>query len=88
MNLEEIRKKIDSIDESILKLLAERLNLSRDIGWYKKENNLQIRDEKRESELVKDRYEKFRELGFDDEKFVKELFNLMMEKSRQVQFLK
>ena len=85
MNLEKTRKKIDLLDHQLVKLIAARSELGLELGNYKKENNLPIQDRKRELEIIADRIAKFKELGIDDEKFVKELFELIMKKSREMQ---
>ena len=43
------------------------------------------KDDRKKKELIKDRAGKFKELGFDDEQFVQELFELIMKKTREVQ---
>lgn len=85
MSLPEYRKKIDALDEQLLELLAQRLGICKEIAEYKRKNNLPVQHKKREHELIKSRIEKLKELGFDDEEFVQELFELIMKKSREVQ---
>ncbi len=46
--IEKLRKRIDSIDREILKLLNERAKIARRIGNIKKENNLEIHVPERE----------------------------------------
>lgn len=41
-NLDDLRRKIDSIDDELLELLAKRMKVSRDIGRYKKEHKLPV----------------------------------------------
>lgn len=50
--LKELRKQINEIDDEILSLYLKRMNISKQIGQYKKENNLPIYDQKREEELI------------------------------------
>ena len=50
--MKEIREKINSIDEAILKLLAERRQLSVEIIKFKTEEKLSIRDLAREDEVI------------------------------------
>ena len=85
MVLSSLRKKIDEADLQLLELLAQRLKISREIAEYKRQNNLPIQDRKRELEVITERIEKFKQLGFDDEIFVTKLFELIMRKSREVQ---
>ena len=44
MKLEEYREKIDAVDEKLVALFAERMELSRAIAEYKKENGLPVLD--------------------------------------------
>lgn len=83
--LKTTRKEIDEIDTKILALLVQRLELCKKLGEYKRNNNLPIQNKEREKQVLKQRTQKFKELGFDDEKFVQELFELIMKKSRKVQ---
>lgn len=50
--LKELRKQINEIDDEILSLYLKRMNISKQIGQYKKEHNLPIYDQKREEELI------------------------------------
>ncbi len=46
-----LRKKIDTTDKQILKLLAERVEIARTIGVTKKANKLPVHDHARENEV-------------------------------------
>ena len=50
-NLDEARIKINEIDKELIDLFKRRMELSKEIGLYKFENNLPILDEKREELL-------------------------------------
>ena len=50
MSLEEMRGKIDRIDEELVRLFTERMDVSQDIADYKRSHNLPILDRKRERE--------------------------------------
>ena len=50
MKLEDYRGRIDTVDEKLIALFTERMELSRDIAEYKKENGLPVRDASREEE--------------------------------------
>ena len=52
MKLEEYREKIDAVDEKLVALFAERMELSRSIAEYKKENGLPVLDASREKERL------------------------------------
>lgn len=52
MKLEDYREKIDAVDEKLVALFAERMELSRAIAEYKKENGLPVLDASREKEKL------------------------------------
>lgn len=58
-----LRKKIDKIDEQILKLLKKRVDVVEKIGKYKKNNNIPIKDVKREKEVIEVLVKKAKEYG-------------------------
>ena len=52
MDLKELREKIDSVDEQLVKLFSDRMKIVGEIAEYKKENGLPIYDGKRELEKL------------------------------------
>ncbi|EHP86456.1 chorismate mutase [Methanotorris formicicus] len=82
--LEAIRKRIDEIDEELIKLMAKRTNFARDIAMLKKSLNLPINDSEREKEV----YEKTRKLcnkyKFDEEIGVK-IIKILIEHNKDIQ---
>jgi chorismate mutase len=50
--LDQLRKDIDIIDEELVHVLASRMNVAREIGQYKKENNLTILQADRWKEVL------------------------------------
>ena len=48
-----LRKKVDEIDEQILRFLKERVEVSKSIGKLKREHSLPLRDSERENEKYK-----------------------------------
>jgi monofunctional chorismate mutase len=52
-NLDEARIKINEIDKQLIDLFKKRMELSKEIGLYKFDNNLPILDEAREELLKK-----------------------------------
>ena len=58
MNLDELRKKIDNIDEQLIKLFEERMNVVSEIAEYKQANNLPTLDSRRETEKLRSLSEK------------------------------
>ena len=81
MKLDALRKEIEAIDKEMLELFIKRMDISYQIGSYKKEHHLPIFDEKREKTLL----EKQRDL-LDNEvlwplykEFLKEVMRLSKE---------
>jgi len=75
--LQEIRRRIDEIDDTIVNLLAERLKQSKDIVALKRKLKVGIRDEKRERAII----DRVRALARDrgiDAAFVESIMRLIM----------
>ena len=53
MTVEELRKRIDEIDRDLVKLVAERAGLAREIGFMKTENNKPIYSPERERVVLR-----------------------------------
>ena len=83
-NIHQLRAKIDVIDESLLHLLASRMDISRQIGRYKKENNIAILQTNRWDSLLEKVIQRGAEQGLS-EKFVTTVFNAIHDASVQVQ---
>lgn len=82
--LEEKRQKIEEIDKKIIRLLGERLDLVKEIGRIKKDNNLEIEDLKRE-EKIKEEYKKIaKDLNLEPEELW-QVFEKIIEWSKKVQ---
>jgi chorismate mutase/prephenate dehydratase len=50
--LKDYRAQLDKIDEQLVKLFHERLQITGNIGRFKKEHDLPVLDEKREEEKL------------------------------------
>lgn len=81
MKIEEHRKRIDAIDEEILKLIEERVSEARRIGDEKKRLGKSIKDPAREEEVIA-HVTKSTKLEAD---FTKKLFELIVEYCRNEQ---
>src|SRR4030042_3940302 len=53
MNIDDLRKKIDAIDARIVELIAERQDISKEIGSGKKKTSRLIEDRERELKVLK-----------------------------------
>jgi chorismate mutase len=60
-----LRRKVDEIDEQILRFLKERVEISRSIGKTKREHGISIRDHEREDELYAKVMRRASELGLN-----------------------
>ena len=58
MELSEIREKIDTVDEQLLKLFLERMSLAEEVAAYKNEHPLPILNKERERAVVEKVFEK------------------------------
>ena len=83
-NIHQLRAKIDVIDDSLLYMLGSRMAVSRQIGEYKKHNNIAILQTGRWDELLEKAIAKGAELGLPA-KFVSTVFNAIHDASVQVQ---
>ena len=83
-NIDQLRAKIDIIDENILYILDSRMRISRQIGEYKKKNNIAILQTSRWDSILEKVISKGAEYGLS-EKFVTSLFNVIHEASVQEQ---
>jgi len=82
MDINELRKDIDSYDREIAKLLGKRMETAAKIGEYKRENKLPVYDASRERELLE------RVAGYTDSTlshYMKVIYQTIMDSSRSYQ---
>ena len=82
--LSDLRCRIDAIDNEIMGLLAERMSISREIGVFKKENNMPILQAQRYDEILHKRTQQAVELGMSAD-FIKLVLQAIHEESVQQQ---
>lgn len=82
MKLEDYRGRIDTVDEKLIALFTERMELSRDIAEYKKENGLPVRDASREEEKLRSVAE---QSPAELREYTRRLYTLLFELSRDYQ---
>ena len=84
MDLNECRKKIDEIDEKIVKLFEERMAVSEEVADYKLTNGMNVLDKKREraklDSVIALTHNEFNEKG------IEELYSHIMSISRKRQY--
>ncbi len=83
-DLSNLREQIDQLDSSLLELLSKRMRISREIGAFKKDNNIPVLQAGRYEEIL-DRRAKDASLMAMDEKFVKTILEAIHEESVQQQ---
>jgi len=84
MNIEELRKEIDNIDDNIIQSLSKRKDLIKKIASIKKELDKPVIDEDRERKIIKRLKEKAKEKGID-ENFINSIYEIILENSRNEQ---
>lgn len=82
--LELYRRHIDEIDRNILHFLSKRMEIVKNIGELKKENNITILQIRRWTNIYKDRMKRGQELGLDPE-FLRNLLELVHQQSIELQ---
>ena len=83
-NIEQLRAKIDVLDENLIYTLGSRMKVSRQIGEYKKNNNVAIVQAVRWDALL----DKVVEIGYEQglsKKFLTDVFNAIHEASVEAQ---
>ncbi len=83
-NIDQLRAKIDIIDESLLYTLASRMKVSRQIGEYKKNHNVAILQTSRWDSLLAKVVDKGCEYGLP-QGFIEDIFTAIHEASVEVQ---
>jgi chorismate mutase len=82
--LDMLRNRIDAIDSELLEMLSSRVAIVKEIGRYKKENNVTALQINRWSQLMENRVNVGKKLDLN-ETFVKILFQLIHEDSVRMQ---
>lgn len=79
-SLEALRRRLDSIDNELLEILARRMEVAREIGKYKKEQGMSVVQPERYKDLIKNRVQMAEELGLG-EKFIQSIMSTIHEES-------
>ncbi len=83
-HLDVLRNRIDAIDSELLEILSSRVAIAKQIGFYKKENNVTALQINRWAQLMENRVKLGEKLNLNDN-FVKTLFQLIHEDSVRMQ---
>jgi len=79
-NMDELRARIDLIDNDLLDLLARRMEVSDEIGMYKKQNNITILQPGRWDKILQKVFDKGGDKGLDNE-FLEKVFKAIHQAS-------
>jgi len=82
--LESLRTEIDKLDGELLQILAKRMEITDEIGEYKRDNNITILQMKRWADIIYDRLSIGKNLGMD-EVFLNKLLKLIHKEAIQRQ---
>ena len=85
MELSEIREKIDTVDDQLLKLFLERMSLAEEVAAYKNEHHLPILNKERERAVLA----RVTEQSGEKERYAYHLFSTLVElaRSRQAELI-
>ena len=84
MELEELRKNIDSIDRQILEILAKRMELVSKVAQYKKEKGITLKQPEREKQLIERNRAIAKELGLCED-FVESICRAIINESLRLE---
>lgn len=82
-NKENLRNQIDLIDCQIATLLKERFECAKQIGQFKKQNGLSVKDENRELEVYKNVTKNFKSQS--EKEAVKRIYSVIINECTNVQ---
>ena len=85
-DLDNLRKKIDEIDDNIVKLLLERFAVVKNIADYKKEHGIEIFQKNRETEILKniaDKIDKTKNQAY--KKYILDIYETILQTSKSSQ---
>ena len=77
MNLDNLRKDIDAVDDEIVKLVENRMRIAAEIAAYKKENNIPVLNSAREREILNSVASK---ASPETKSYMRVLYSLMFER--------
>lgn len=83
-NLVHLRRQIDQLDNELLEILGKRMNISREIGAYKKQHNMPIVQPGRYDDIMNTRVLAAKSMGMSEE-FMRSILSSIHEESVRVQ---
>ncbi len=82
LKLDQIRQDIDSIDRQLVELILKRMDCSRRVAEYKKENKMPVLDSAREAEIL----DKVARLAGEQGESIRMIFASIMKQSKALQY--
>lgn len=82
MEINELRKRINELDNEIINAIRKRFELSKLIGDEKQKQNIKIRDSKREEEIISRIIARNKDI---DAGFIAELYDTILSESKRLQ---
>jgi len=81
MDITDLRKEIDAIDDDLIKLLEERFDIVMEVKAYKQANNLPVLDSSREALI----YDKIDQASSEYTEEIKHIYKMILHESRTLQ---
>lgn len=78
-----LRKKIDTLDEEIIRSLKKRMGISKEVGKLKEELDMPVEDKNRENEII-DRLTNQAGRNLSEEQLIR-IFTAVFKSSKQMQ---
>ena len=85
MDLDNLRRKIDEIDDKIIILLRERLKTAKKIGKIKIRRKMKIFDAKREKRVLENAIQKAKRRNIRNLKEIKRIYKKIIKMCREAQ---
>ena len=89
-NLNDLRNKIDDIDDKIVELLLERFAAVKSVGEYKKEHGLDVLQKNREAEVLQNIADKINKTNKTEnqayKKYMLDIYETILKTSKSSQY--
>lgn len=83
-DLNQLREEIDAVDTQLLDLLSQRVQLVREVGEYKKANDLPIVDPQREQKIIARKMENAEKLNLRGD-FIKKIWRTIFDEAYEIE---
>lgn len=83
-SLAQLRRQIDQLDNELLEVLSKRMNISREIGAYKKNHNMPVVQAGRYGDIMSTRVMAAKSMGMSED-FMRSILSAIHEESVRIQ---